>query len=172
MSRPSAAAAQQRAGYPAASGQGRSIGNSAANRIRNPFNEPRPSKRGAFQQPARPGRAAREILGVVGGSGTGKSVLLRSVVGLQKPHSGVVRIGGATYCNLARARMERRFGILFQKGALYSSLTVLENVALPLIEHVGLARPLAERLAKASWAWWGCLPERETSIRPRCPEAW
>ena len=50
---------------------------------------------------------------------------------------------------LARARMERRFGILFQKGALYSSLTVLENVALPLIEHVGLARPLAERLARS-----------------------
>lgn len=48
-----------------------------------------------------------------------------------------------------RARMERRFGILFQKGALYSSLTVLENVALPLIEHVGLARPLAERLARS-----------------------
>lgn len=45
--------------------------------------------------------------------------------------------------------MERRFGILFQKGALYSSLTVLENVALPLIEHVGLARPLAERLARS-----------------------
>ena len=93
-----------------------------------------------------------EILGVVGGSGTGKSVLLRSVVGLQKPHSGVVRIGGRDLLRaqwLARARMERRFGILFQKGALYSSLTVLENVALPLIEHVGLARPLAERLARS-----------------------
>ncbi len=78
-----------------------------------------------------------EILGVVGGSGTGKSVLLRSIVGLQKPHSGVVRIGGRDLLRaqwLARARMERRFGILFQKGALYSSLTVLENVALPLIE--------------------------------------
>ncbi|HDC1519900.1 TPA: ATP-binding cassette domain-containing protein, partial [Salmonella enterica] len=77
-----------------------------------------------------------EILGVVGGSGTGKSVLLRSIVGLQKPHSGVVRIGGRDLLRaqwLARARMERRFGILFQKGALYSSLTVLENVALPLI---------------------------------------
>lgn len=93
-----------------------------------------------------------EILGVVGGSGTGKSVLLRSIVGLQKPHSGVVRIGGRHLLRaqwLARARMERRFGILFQKGALYSSLTVLENVALPLIEHVGLARPLAERLARS-----------------------
>ncbi|EPD3112237.1 ATP-binding cassette domain-containing protein [Pseudomonas aeruginosa] len=73
-------------------------------------------------------------------------------VGLQKPHSGVVRIGGRDLLRaqwLARARMERRFGILFQKGALYSSLTVLENVALPLIEHVGLARPLAERLARS-----------------------
>ena len=56
-----------------------------------------------------------EILGVVGGAGTGKSVLLRSVVGLQKPHSGVVRIGGRDLLRaqwLARARMERRFGIL------------------------------------------------------------
>lgn len=93
-----------------------------------------------------------EILGVVGGSGTGKSVLLRSIVGLQTPAAGIVRIEGQDLMSLegaARAQLEQRFGILFQKGALYSSLSVLENVALPLIEHAGLPRPLAEHLARS-----------------------
>jgi phospholipid/cholesterol/gamma-HCH transport system ATP-binding protein len=79
-----------------------------------------------------------EILGVVGGSGAGKSVLLRSIVGLQRPASGSVRVLGQDLLNLsdkARSQVERRFGVLFQKGALFSSLTITENVALPLIEH-------------------------------------
>lgn len=82
-----------------------------------------------------------EILGVVGGSGTGKSVLLRSIVGLQRPAAGQVRVFGEDLMALPapqRSRYERRFGVLFQQGALFSSLTVLENIALPLIEYGGL----------------------------------
>ena len=91
-----------------------------------------------------------EILGVVGGSGTGKSVLLRSIVGLRRPTEGQVRVFGQDLMSLdeqARSMVERRFGVLFQMGALFSSLTVKENIALPLIEHAGLSRPDAEHLA-------------------------
>lgn len=96
-----------------------------------------------------------EILGIVGGSGTGKSVLLRSLVGLQRPTAGDVHVLGENLRNLDathRSQIERRFGVLFQKGALFSSLTVAENVALPLIEHAGLNRKQAEHLAKVKIA--------------------
>ena len=84
-----------------------------------------------------------EILSVVGGSGTGKSVLLRTIVGLNRPREGRVQVFGEDLLSLPDARrkqVERRFGVLFQKGALFSSLTVAENVALPLIEHAGMSR--------------------------------
>ncbi len=66
-----------------------------------------------------------EILGVVGGSGTGKSVLLRSIVGLKRPNDGTVEVLGTTLNQLneaQRSQIERRFGVLFQRGALFSSL--------------------------------------------------
>ncbi len=91
-----------------------------------------------------------EILAVVGGSGSGKSVLLRSIVGLRRPNQGSIQVLGQDLANLddqSRSQVERRFGVLFQKGALFSSLTVTENVALPLIEHAGLSRADAEHLA-------------------------
>jgi len=103
-----------------------------------------------------------EILGVVGGSGTGKSVLLRTIVGLNRPAAGTIRVLGADLGALppeARSRVERRFGVLFQQGALFSSLTVTENVALPLIEHAGLRRAEAERLAGLKIALAGLPPE-------------
>jgi phospholipid/cholesterol/gamma-HCH transport system ATP-binding protein len=87
---------------------------------------------------------------VVGGSGSGKSVLLRSIIGLRRPNEGLVKVFGqdlAQLNNEQRSLVERRFGVLFQKGALFSSLTVTENVALPLIEHAGLSRADAEHLA-------------------------
>ena len=96
-----------------------------------------------------------EILGVVGGSGTGKSVLLRSIVGLQKPAAGTIRIFDEDMLALApekRAHIERRIGVLFQRGALFSSLTVTENIAVPLIEHAGLPRDEAEHLASVKIA--------------------
>ncbi len=91
-----------------------------------------------------------EIMGVVGGSGTGKSVLLRSIVGLLRPSAGEIRLLGEDLLSLDsgdRQALERRVGVLFQQGALFSSLTVLENVALPLIEHAGLSREEANELA-------------------------
>lgn len=92
-----------------------------------------------------------EILSVVGGSGTGKSVLLRTIVGLNRPVAGTVSVFGEDLLTLPPARrsaVERSFGVLFQKGALFSSLTVAENVALPLIEHAGLKAADAARLAR------------------------
>jgi phospholipid/cholesterol/gamma-HCH transport system ATP-binding protein len=91
-----------------------------------------------------------EILGVIGGSGSGKSVLLRTIVGLQTPVSGSVCVLGENMLTLSperRSRLERRFGVLFQGGALFSSLTVIENIAVPLIENGGLRRGDAEHLA-------------------------
>jgi len=91
-----------------------------------------------------------EILAVVGGSGSGKSVLLRSIIGLRRPNEGTIKVFGENLAQLGerqRSLVERRFGVLFQKGALFSSLTVTENVALPLIEHAGLSRADAEHLA-------------------------
>ena len=79
-----------------------------------------------------------EILGVVGGSGTGKSVLMRSILGLQRPAGGSIRVLGADALDgdaEARRHIERNTGVLFQDGALFSSLTVGENVQVPLKEH-------------------------------------
>lgn len=93
----------------------------------------------------------REILGVVGGSGTGKSVLLRSIVGLHTPLSGTIEVFGEKLLELSqqrRSQIERRFGVMFQSGALFTSLTLKENVALPLIEHAKLSRTDAEDLAR------------------------
>jgi phospholipid/cholesterol/gamma-HCH transport system ATP-binding protein len=109
-----------------------------------------------------------EILGVVGGSGTGKSVLLRSIVGLRQPNAGTVRVFGEELLSLPaerRSQLERRFGVLYQRGALFSSLTVSENVALPLIEHAGLSRAEAERLARVKIALAG-LPQDAGSKYP------
>lgn len=91
-----------------------------------------------------------EILSVIGGSGTGKSVLLRSIVGLIRPAAGTIRVFGQDLLRLSAAQQSavvRRFGVLFQQGALYSSLTVAENVALPLVELAGLSRRDASHLA-------------------------
>lgn len=102
-----------------------------------------------------------EILGVVGGSGTGKSVLLRSIVGLRRPTAGQIHVFGEDLMTLSgerRSIVERRFGVLFQRGALFSSLTVTENVALPLLEYAGLQRKEAEKLAQVKLALAGLPP--------------
>jgi len=89
-----------------------------------------------------------EILGVVGGSGTGKSVLLRSLVGLRRPSAGTIKVFGADITRSATDHQHSvRCGVLFQNGALFSSLTINENIALPLIEHAGLSRAAAMQLA-------------------------
>ena len=83
---------------------------------------------------------ADEVFGIVGGSGTGKSVLLRSILGLQRPQAGTIRIEGHDITRLsggALRSVKARYGVTFQQGALYSSLSVLQNVQLPMIEHLG-----------------------------------
>jgi phospholipid/cholesterol/gamma-HCH transport system ATP-binding protein len=92
-----------------------------------------------------------EILGVVGGSGTGKSVLLRSIAGLQKPAAGSVRMLGTDMESASEselARLSDRVGVMFQDGALFSSLTVRENVEVPLGHIEGLDPATREALAR------------------------
>lgn len=107
-----------------------------------------------------------EILAVVGGSGSGKSVLLRSITGLLAPSEGEVELlGMSTGKNGYSTTLEKRIGVLFQHGALFSSLTVLENVALPLIEMAGLARQEASYLASVKLALTG-LPAHAAALYP------
>jgi phospholipid/cholesterol/gamma-HCH transport system ATP-binding protein len=91
-----------------------------------------------------------EILGVVGPSGTGKSVLLREIVGLDKPTEGEIEVFGQALTAMSkveRRSVEERWGVMFQDGALFSSLTVRENVEAPFREHTHLAHPLVTELA-------------------------
>ena len=93
-----------------------------------------------------------EILGVVGGSGTGKSVLMRAIIGLQAPDAGEIEVFGQPMTGEAdeeaQLAIRRRWGVLFQNGALFSTLTVSENVQVPLREYYPAIRPeLREEIA-------------------------
>ena len=91
-----------------------------------------------------------EILGVVGGSGTGKSVLLNTLLGLKKPDGGSVSIFGhdrKVLNDKNRREIDNRIGVLFQGGALFSSLTVRENIMVPMRTHTDLPVPLMRELA-------------------------
>jgi len=84
---------------------------------------------------------AGETIAILGGSGSGKTTLLRSLMGLEKPVSGEVWIRGHDLCCISRtdlAELRKKFGVSFQGGALFGSMTVGENVALPLREHTQL----------------------------------
>lgn len=103
-----------------------------------------------------------EILGVVGGSGTGKSVLLNTLIGLKKPDGGEVCLFGIDVERASPAEwlaIQRRSGVLFQQGALFSNLTVRENVQAPMIEHTMLERGEMKRLADLKIALVGLPPE-------------
>ncbi len=91
-----------------------------------------------------------EIMGVVGGSGAGKSVLLRTIIGLIRPAAGRITVLGRDTGRLAAAEaraMQRRWGVLFQDGALFSSLTVEQNIEVPLKEHTRLRPQLRRQIA-------------------------
>ena len=103
-----------------------------------------------------------EVLGVVGGSGTGKTVLLNTIIGLKEPDGGEIRLFGNDRANLTKqqaADIEMRTGVLFQQGALFSSLSVLENVASPLVEHTDLPKSQIYELAEMKIAMVGLKPE-------------
>jgi phospholipid/cholesterol/gamma-HCH transport system ATP-binding protein len=109
-----------------------------------------------------------EVLGVVGGSGAGKSVLLNTIIGLKIPDGGSVKLFGQDMADASRRRwnvIERRWGVLFQQGALFSNLTVRENVAAPLYEHTRLPRQEIEHLADLKIALVG-LPARAGNLKP------
>jgi len=109
-----------------------------------------------------------EVLGVVGGSGAGKSVLLNSIIGLKVPDGGTVKLFGHDMRTANRRRwtsVERRWGVLFQQGALFSNLTVRENVAAPLFEHTKLPKREIEELADLKIALSG-LPARAADLKP------
>jgi phospholipid/cholesterol/gamma-HCH transport system ATP-binding protein len=93
-----------------------------------------------------------EILGVVGGSGAGKSVLLRTIIGLIQPRAGAIQVLGTDLLHadpVARRAIERRWGILFQQGALFSALTALQNVQFPMREFLKLPDRMLREMAIA-----------------------
>jgi phospholipid/cholesterol/gamma-HCH transport system ATP-binding protein len=91
-----------------------------------------------------------EIFGIVGGSGAGKSVLLRSILGLQRPVAGTVRLNGEDLTRMSQQEMravKADYGVTFQEGALFSALTVLQNVQLPMLEYLQLSEADLDELA-------------------------
>ena len=91
-----------------------------------------------------------EVLGVVGGSGSGKSVLLRTIIGLNKPREGTIEVFGkhTGFAEGHRMRaLEMRWGVLFQEGALFSSQTVAENIQVPLREYTSMSQELMDEIA-------------------------
>lgn len=103
-----------------------------------------------------------EILGVVGGSGTGKSVLMRSIIGLKPPSAGKITIFGEEFYAASekeQREIEQRWGVLFQGGALFSSLTVAQNIMAPINEHLHLPEALARDIAALKISMSGLPPE-------------
>jgi phospholipid/cholesterol/gamma-HCH transport system ATP-binding protein len=93
-----------------------------------------------------------EILGFVGGSGAGKSVLMRTIIGLLPKRNGSIEVFGTDLAAVnddERRAIERRWGVLFQQGALFSSLTALQNVQFPIREYLNLSPRLIEEIALA-----------------------
>lgn len=103
-----------------------------------------------------------EVLGFVGGSGTGKSVLTRTVLGLIKKRSGTIEVLGRNQDEMTedeKRLVERRFGVMFQHGALFSGMTLKQNVQMPMHEYLKLSPRLIEELAMLKIAMVGLKPE-------------
>jgi phospholipid/cholesterol/gamma-HCH transport system ATP-binding protein len=102
-----------------------------------------------------------EVLGVVGGSGSGKSVLLRTIIGLNRPRQGTIEVFGkpTAFAESGRMRsLEMRWGVLFQEGALFSSMNVTENILVPLREYTAMGQGLMAEIAAMKLSLVG-LPE-------------
>ena len=103
-----------------------------------------------------------EVLAIVGGSGSGKSVLMRSMIGLNRPAGGTIEVLGhdiAKFDDAAGRPLESRWGVLFQDGALFSSLTVSQNIMVPLKEHTRLAPKLISEIVSLKIAMVGLPPD-------------
>jgi phospholipid/cholesterol/gamma-HCH transport system ATP-binding protein len=100
-----------------------------------------------------------EIIGIAGGSGSGKSVLMKTMAGLHTPNAGDVRIAGEPISRITSSKSAALFGVLFQEGALFSSLNVAQNIMLPLKEYTTLPRNNQIELAQLKLALVGMPPE-------------
>ncbi|MDO4705095.1 MAG: ATP-binding cassette domain-containing protein [Comamonadaceae bacterium] len=100
-----------------------------------------------------------EILTIVGGSGTGKTVLLRHILGLTRPSQGTVKINGVDAADLPGPGASARMGMLFQHGALFSAFSVLENIAFPLREQDSLPEAVVQQAAMVKLQMVGLKPE-------------
>ena len=103
-----------------------------------------------------------EVLGVVGGSGAGKSVLLRTIIGLNHAAAGKIQVLGQDMTKLhgdALRRVQTRWGVLFQDGALFSGQTVAENIQTPMREHTDLSQSLMDEIASVKLSLVGLPPD-------------
>jgi phospholipid/cholesterol/gamma-HCH transport system ATP-binding protein len=103
-----------------------------------------------------------EVLGVVGGSGTGKSVMLKTIVGLNRARDGEIRVFGIDVRKATEEELHaimKRWGVLFQDGALFSSLTVAQNIGVPLREHTKLPNDVIDEICALKVALVGLPPE-------------
>jgi phospholipid/cholesterol/gamma-HCH transport system ATP-binding protein len=103
-----------------------------------------------------------EIMGIVGGSGAGKSVLLRTILGLRRPQAGIVEVYGRDIQHLSppeRLAMSRSYGVTFQNGALISSLSVAQNIQLPLREAYSMAEDALDELVQLNLSLVGLAPD-------------
>jgi phospholipid/cholesterol/gamma-HCH transport system ATP-binding protein len=103
-----------------------------------------------------------EILGFVGASGAGKSVLTRTILGLVPKRAGTIEVFGSDLDTASRAErdlIEQRWGVLFQQGALFSNLTVKQNIQAPMREHLGISKRLRDELAMLKIALVGLAPD-------------
>ncbi len=108
-----------------------------------------------------------EVLGVVGGSGSGKSVLLKSIIGLLRPASGSIKVLDREVEQMSDRQLrdvQRQWGVLFQDGALFSSMTVCENIQLPIKEHTDLPQSLIDDITRVKVAMVGLPPDAATKL--------
>jgi len=106
-----------------------------------------------------------EIIGIVGGSGSGKSVLLKAMLGLHTPTGGEIEVMGRKLTELSPKDIASLFGVLFQQGALFSSLSVARNIMLPMKEHTDLPETMQEELAAMKLA----LVEMKAEVGAKLP---
>jgi phospholipid/cholesterol/gamma-HCH transport system ATP-binding protein len=109
-----------------------------------------------------------EVFGIIGGSGSGKSVLLQTILGLRRPQAGVVLVDGVDMTSLEGSELraaKAHYGVTFQNGALYTALNVRENIQLPMLEHLRLPADALDQLARLKLRLVG-LPEDAARKHP------